>query len=78
MKNHKCKDSDSVNFVQSSLKYHPLWVSLYNNQIWVNDGNHQIMILVLFEVKFEICLNKAGFKLKLVGWFRVRFWLGLD
>ena len=27
--NHKCKDTDSINSVQSSLKSRPLWVTIY-------------------------------------------------
>ena len=27
-RNHICKEIDGVNFVQSSLKSHPLWVTL--------------------------------------------------
>ena len=31
IENHRHKDTDSINSVQSSLKSHPLWVTLYDN-----------------------------------------------
>ena len=53
--NHKYKETDNINSGQSSLEYHPLWVTLYTQSIsryaskyrligtFLNHGGHKII-----------------------------------